>query len=161
MPTRPRVPYNHTQQRRYAPTFVPLTRNEKWTANFPLVGYLELRDLTFMDLRALRRLTFRSTAYNVLMFKHNLLLMALPTLESTFFCELVFELFGPVTHHPRYYLDWGRWEGIDTLLGDRFAKCEDFRLVFRIDEVCGREAYQKYMRDSLPSLQERGRIHFE
>ena len=160
MRTRPRMPFNHTRRRRYAPTFVPLTRNEKWTANFPLVGYLELRDLTFMDLRALRRLTFRSTAYNVLMFKHNLLLMALPTLESTFFCELVFELFGPVTHHPRYYLDWGRWEGIDTLLGDRFAKCEDFRLVFRIDEVCGREAYQKYMRDSFPSLQGRGRIHF-
>ena len=109
----------------------------------------------------LRRLTFRSTTRNVFMFNHHLLLMALSTIESTFFCELVFELLGPFSHHPRYHLDWCHLDRIDMFLLDQFAKREDFRLIFRVEEVYGRETFQKHVRDALPSLERIGRIHFE
>ena len=55
----------------------------------------------------------------------------------------------------------GTWTGIDAILGEKFVEREDCRLIFRMEEVNGREISQRHIMDSFPELGGRGRIHFE
>ena len=50
---------------------------------------------------------------------------------------------------------------VELLLEKRIVEGEDIRLIFRVEEVNGREIFQRYMMDNFPRLRERGRIHFE
>ena len=120
-----------------------------------------MEDLSFTGLTTLRRLTLRSTSYyDVLTFERGILYEALSTIQSPFFCELVFEVLGRLPQKS-FRFDFGTWMGIDMFLGERWAEREDCRLIFRMEEVNGREIFERHIMDRFPRLRERGRIHFE
>ena len=128
--------------------------------DFPPIGYLELRYLTFREITALRRLTLRtaSTPASGLAFGF----LPISTITSPVFRELVLELDGLSSRFdgpsPAY---WGRWEEIDRLVEQRFAKHGDFRLVIRTGELSDQETFQRHTKENFPLLAGRGCIHFE
>ena len=139
----------------------PSVSMAKLPPNFPLAGERELKDLSFRGLTTLHRLTLRSTScYDVLTLEHSMLSRTLSAVQPPLFCELVFEVLG---HSPqqRFYFDSSTWMGIDMFLGERCAEREDCRLIFRMEEVNGREIFPRHITNRFPRLQERGRIHFK
>ena len=72
----------------------------------------------------------------------------------------MFEVTGPLLDW-RFDLDMGTWMGVDMVLEEKFAEREDFRLIFRMEEVNGWENFQRHIMDRFPWLRERGRVHFE
>ena len=120
-----------------------------------------MTDLSFTGLTTLRRLTLCCLgAYEVLTFDRSILERAVRTIQSPLFCELVFKVTGPLLDR-RFDLDMGTWMGVDMVLEEKFAERENCRLIFRVEEVNGREIFQRYMMDRFPRLRERGRVHFE
>ena len=116
--------------------------------------------LTFTGLTTLRRLTLRCPrVYHLIRLDHSALSRALLSIQSPFFCELVFKVLGPLPE--RFFFRSCTWSMVELLLEKRIVEGEDIRLIFRVEEVNGREIFQRYMMDNSPRLRERGRIHFE
>ena len=119
-----------------------------------------MKDLSLAGPTTLRRLTLRcSRAFDVLTSDRSILVTALLTIRSPFFCKLVFEVLGPLPE--RFFFRSCTWSMVELLLEKRIVEGEDIRLIFRVEEVNGREIFQRYMMDNFPRLGERGRIHFE
>lgn len=121
---------------------------------------MQLRFLRFKEIATLRRLTLRTafTPVSGLAFGF----IPISTITSPVFRELVLEL-GDVSFRfdgPSMAY-WGRWEEIDRLADERFAKHNDFKLVVRTGELGDKEAFQKHFKDNFPLLASRGCIHFE
>ena len=94
-----------------------------------------MTDLSLTGLTTLRRLTLCCLgAYEVLMFDRSILERALRTTQSPLFCELVFEVTGPLLDR-RFDLDMGTWmhqqdgdqlifDGVPTSQIRRFPHCK-------------------------------------
>ena len=134
------------------------------SANYPPTGYLQLHNLKFTQIPALRQLTLRMSFPQLSALALELLPRSMSTITSTVFHEFVLEL-GRIPSPPDlrgpYSLYWGEWARIDRFLEKRFASREGFRLVIRTDELSEREAFETHAKVTFPFLARRGCVHFE
>jgi hypothetical protein len=126
----------------------------------PVIGYMQLRYLTFAEVAVLRRLTLRTSYTPVYGLAFGFL--SISTITSPVFREIVLEVGGTPSRFdgpsPAY---WGRWEEFDRMIEQRFAKNGDFRLIIRTGELQNREAFKEHAKGTFPLLASKGCIHFE
>lgn len=121
---------------------------------------MTLRYLRFTGIKTLRRLTIRTAFTPVSGVTFGFI--PLSTVTSTVFREIVLELGGrPSRFDGPSPVFWGRWEEIDRLIEQRFAKDGDFRLIFRTVELDDREGFQRHAEGTFPLLAGRGCLRFE
>ena len=125
-------------------------------------GFVELKDIWFTGITALRRLTFRVAFPQVFINTPDHLLRVLSSIASPIFCELVLEIgVLPPRFDKQSSMYWGRWEEIDGLLKKRFAKFGNFKLTIRTGDVDDRGTFQRHVKEAFPLLAKGEHIHFE
>ena len=134
----------------------------EYSTNFIPAGNFELYSLTLARVTALRRLTLRMTFLQVFFFQRALLREALSTITSPVFREFVVELREPPIPSKMLPLEYmGRWEEIDKLLEERFAKHEDFKVIIRMGVPCDQEYLHGHGKEFFPFLARRGCVGFD
>ena len=131
--------------------------------NFPLTEHIQFLTLIFAGLTVLRRLTIRlEFDLSQCMFSYHPLTMALSTVASPVFCELVIGLGEDcVTRQP--WRNWFLWKDTDRVLEEQFSTHEDFQLIIRTGGDPDSVTFERDMREAFQLSANRGggRIRFE
>ena len=132
----------------------------EYSTNFIPAGDSELRSLTLAGVTVLRRLTFRMTFPQGFFFDRALFRETLSTITSPVFREFAVELREPPS--PRLALEYlSRWEEIDKLLEEQFAKHGNFKVIIRMGNPCDQEFFRRHAKEGFPFLARRGCVGFD